>query len=233
VDVLVTHPFNVEVSQLTAQQFVDLMRAGLHFKEIWGGADFAFGHNREGTLAWLNQHGYTTRVIEPLSLGGEPISSSRIRRALAEGDVTQANACLGRPFKLAGIVVQGNQRGRTIGIPTANLGIAEDRAFPAKGVYACRAWVGGKPVEAVTNIGVRPTFGGDTQPTIEAHLLDFSADLYGQTIQLEFVSRLRAEQKFNGIQELIAQIHADIAQARAIFMTMQSKSPESAEARNA
>jgi len=221
VDVLVTHPFTLEVSELTARQFADQMQAALNFKEIWGGADFAFGHNREGTLAWLNQQGIATKVIEPLSLEGEVISSSRIRRALAEGGVAQANACLGRPFGLAGTVVEGNKRGRTIGIPTANLSLSDDRAYPAKGVYACRARVNGQPVEAVTNIGVRPTFENTNQVSIEAHLLDFNADLYGQTIQLDFLERLRAEKKFNGIQELIAQINQDIAQARTIFQNRE------------
>lgn len=232
VDVLVTHPFNQDVSQLTAKQFIDQMQAALNFKEIWGGADFAFGHNREGTLDWLNAQGYATRTVEPLSLEGAVVSSSRIRRALAEGDLAQANACLGRPFQTSGVVVQGNQRGRTIGIPTANLAVGEDRATPAKGVYACLAWVHGQPVQAVTNIGVRPTFGGDSQISIEAHLLDFDADLYGQTLQLDFLARLRAEQKFNGIQELIAQIHSDIAQARTIFKNQPNSSQEPAAVRN-
>ena len=217
VDILVTHPFTLEVSQITAVQFADRLRAALDFQEIWSGADFAFGHNREGTVDWLRQHGHTVRVVEPVVGSGGIISSSRIRLALAEGDLALANACLGRPFQAAGLVVEGNKRGRTIGIPTANLLIGEDRACPARGVYACRAWVAGQPVNAVTNIGVRPTFGGDSQPTIETHLLDFDADLYGQTLRLDFIARLRAEQKFSGIQELLAQIQRDIELARQLF----------------
>jgi riboflavin kinase/FMN adenylyltransferase len=217
VDILVTHPFTPEVSQLTAQQFIDQLQTAFDFKEIWSGSDFAFGHNREGSVDWLRAHGYTVNVITPLSGSGDIISSSRIRRALANGDLALVNACLGRPFTLAGTVVQGNQRGRTLGIPTANLQLDPDRAHPARGVYACRAWVAGQPVEAVTNIGVRPTFGGDSHISIEAHLLDFNADLYGQTLTLDFLAHLRAEQKFNGLQELIAQIQNDIATARSIF----------------
>jgi riboflavin kinase/FMN adenylyltransferase len=227
VDVLVTHPFTSEVSQLTAQQFIDQLQAALDFKEIWSGCDFAFGHNREGTIEWLRARGYTVKLIDPILGSGDVISSSRIRRALADGDLALVNACLGRPFQLAGTVIQGNQRGRTIGIPTANLQLDPDKAHPARGVYACRAWVAGRAVEAVTNIGIRPTFGGDSQISIEAHLLDFEADLYGQTLKLDFLTRLRPEQKFNGIQELIAQIHTDIATARTIFENSEVASQKS------
>lgn len=223
VDILVTHPFTPEVSQLTAQQFIAQLKAAFDFKEIWSGSDFSFGHNREGSVAWLRAHGYNVKVIDPLHESGAVISSSRIRRALADGDLALVNACLGRPFQLAGTVVLGNQRGHTIGFPTANLQLDPDRAYPARGVYACQAWVAGQAVEAVTNIGVRPTFGGDSQTSIEAHLLDFNADLYGQTLTLDFLARLRPEQKFNGIQELIAQIQADIFTARQLLKSQPPK----------
>jgi riboflavin kinase/FMN adenylyltransferase len=225
VDLLITHPFTPEVAQLSAAQFVDRLTTALDFREIWAGADFAFGHNREGNLAWLRQHGYAVHAAEPLIADGAVISSSRIRRALAEGDLAQANACLGRPFQVSGVVVDGNKRGRTIGIPTANLQLDADRAFPARGVYACRTWVAGRPFQAVTNIGVRPTFGGDVQPTIETHLLDLDADLYGQILRVDFVTRLRAEQKFNGIQELLGQIRTDIAQARSALAEHDLSAP--------
>lgn len=224
VDVTVTHPFNRDVANITAADFMKQLQAALDFKELWCGADFAFGHNREGTVAWLKdyggKHGFKVRVIEPVLLGGEAISSSRVRRALADGNVGEAADCLGRPFQLTGVVVEGSRRGRTIGIPTANLQIWDEQAYPAHGVYACRAWIAGERSEvinAVTNIGLRPTFETEARPTIEAHLLDFDRDLYGQTLRLDFVARLRPEQKFSGIDELVAQIRRDIAQARQVL----------------
>ena len=221
VDVTVTHPFDRAVAEITAADFTERLLAAFDFKELWCGADFAFGHNREGNVQWLTEYGakrgFTVHVVEPITINGEVISSSRVRIALAEGDVEQAAACLGRPFQLPGTVVEGNRRGRTIGIPTANLGIWDERAYPARGVYACRAWVADQSVDAVTNIGLRPTFEAETKPTIEAHLLDFDADLYGKTIRLDFVARLRPEMKFTGVNELVAQIHRDVDNARELL----------------
>lgn len=221
VDVTVTHPFNHDVANITAADFVKQLQAALDFKELWCGADFAFGHNREGTVAWLKEyggrHGFSVRVIEPLLLGDKVISSSRVRQVLADGNAGEAADCLGRPFQLTGVVVEGSRRGRTIGIPTANLQIWDEQAYPARGVYACRAWIGGEAVNAVTNIGVRPTFEADAHPTVEAHLLDFDRDLYGQTLRLDFIARLRPEQKFNGVEELVAQIKRDIENAKQIL----------------
>ncbi|HLF01684.1 MAG TPA: bifunctional riboflavin kinase/FAD synthetase [Anaerolineales bacterium] len=227
VDVLVTHPFSREISMITASDFVAQLKRALDFQELRCGADFAFGHDREGTVGWLRAHGITVKVVDPVIASGDLISSSRIRRAVAEGDIAQAAECLGRPFHVAGMVIEGNKRGRTIGIPTANLDIWDERAYPARGVYACRAWVADSPVDAVANIGVRPTFGSDDRPTVEAHLFDFTGDLYGQTLRLDFVARLRAEQKFNGVDELIAQIHRDIEQARHLLKSQLpiSKTP--------
>jgi riboflavin kinase/FMN adenylyltransferase len=220
-DIVVTHPFNRDVANLTAAQFVDSLRAALDFRELWCGADFALGHNREGTVEWLKQYGtgagFTMKVIEPVSLNGKVISSSRIRQALNEGEVGEAAACLGRPYQLTGPVVEGAKRGRTIGIPTANIRMDDDQAYPANGVYACRAWVNGEAANAVANIGLRPTFESGSKPILEAHLLDFDRDLYGQPLTLDFIARLRPEQKFNGVQELMAQIQKDIAEARTIL----------------
>ncbi len=221
IEVTVTHPFNQDVANITAAGFVKQLQTALDFKELWCGADFAFGHNREGTVAWLKdyggKHGFSVRVIEPVLLGGEIISSSRVRRALADGNVGEAANCLGRSFQLAGVVVEGSRRGRTIGIPTANLQIWGEQAYPARGVYACQARIGDEAVNAVANIGLRPTFETDAKPTLEAHLLDFDRDLYGQTLRLDFVAHLRPEQKFNGVEELVAQIKRDIEQARTIL----------------
>jgi|GEM_PF-12184 len=220
-DCLVTQTFDLDFAKITAAEFIAQLKAALHFQEIWCGPDFAFGHNREGTVEWLKTHGrengFGVRVIDPAIQSGDVISSSRIRRALADGDVALAASCMGRPYQLPGIVVEGDRRGRAIGVPTANLQTWNERAHPARGVYACRAWVRDEPVDAVANIGVRPTFETDSRPTVEAHLLDFDADLYGQTLRLDFIARLRPEKKFNGPAELIAQIKTDITAARSIL----------------
>jgi riboflavin kinase/FMN adenylyltransferase len=145
------------------------------------------------------------------------ISSSRVRQALAEGDVVEAAGCLGRPFRLSGQVVEGAHRGKQLGIPTANLAVWEERAIPANGVYACWAWAGETRHPSVVNIGVRPTVDQTGKQTVEAHLLDFDGDLYGQTLALDFIARLRDERRFEGIEALLAQIRRDIEQGREIL----------------
>jgi riboflavin kinase/FMN adenylyltransferase len=196
---------------------MDHVCRALALRELWIGWDFALGRKREGNLARLREigqhHDYIVHPIEPFLLNGQPVSSSRIRAALSEGDLETANRLLGRPFGLRGPVVQGDQRGRTIGFPTANVAVDELHVTPSNGVYVCRAQVDGETFGAVTNIGVRPTFDG-TRRTVEAYLLDFVDDIYGETLRLEFLHRLRGEQKFNGIAELVAQINRDTTAAR-------------------
>ncbi len=148
--------------------------------------------------------------------GGQAISSSRIREALQRGDVAQAGAWLGRAYALSGSVVHGDHRGRTIGFPTANIEVWEEGVLPAYGVYACWAVLGEERHMAVTNLGVRPTFSG-ARLTIEAHLLDFDRDIYGQTLTLEFVERLREERRFDGVEALVAQIGRDVEAGRAVL----------------
>ena len=222
VDVTVTHPFNQAVSEIRASDFVDRLLSYARLSELWCGPDFALGHNREGTVDFLaaegQQRGFNVRVMAPVLIDGEIISSTRIRQTLRDGAVDQAARYLGRPFRLDGQVVEGAKRGRQLGIPTANLSISDERAMPAVGVYACHAvaldWYG----QAVVNIGFRPTFaGGEARPTVEAHLLDYSADLYGQTVSLEFVARLRPEIKFPGVPALLEQIQRDILEARRLL----------------
>jgi riboflavin kinase/FMN adenylyltransferase len=229
VDAVVTHPFNQDVANITAADFVTRLVEHARLSELWCGADFALGHNRQGDVPFLRaegeRRGFTVNVVDPVLIDGEIISSSRIRQALRDGAVEAVARYLGRPFRLPGAVVEGAGRGRSLGIPTANLAIWEERAFPAVGVYACRAHHAGGVHPAVANIGYRPTFDGSetrTRPTIEAHLLDFSGDLYGATIALEFVARLRAEMKFPGIEALVAQIRRDIAEARQILVNREA-----------
>jgi riboflavin kinase/FMN adenylyltransferase len=219
-DIAVVVEFTLETSQIRAAQFVNLLFENLQMREMWIGHDFALGHKREGNPAFLQamgvERGYTVHQVQPLMLDGQPVSSSRIRDALRAGDMRQANACLGRPFRLNGAVVQGAQRGRKMGVPTANLAIWAEHAIPANGIYACRAHVGGVAHRAVTNIGTRPTFDNGVR-TVEAHLLDFDGDLYGQTIALDLIEYQRPELKYNSVEALVAQMHEDIRIAQSIL----------------
>jgi riboflavin kinase/FMN adenylyltransferase len=222
VDAAVTHPFNRAVSEIRASDFVERLLTYARLDELWCGSDFVLGHNREGTVEFLQaegqRRGFRVRVMPPVLIDGEVISSTRIRQTLRDGAVEQAARYLGRPFRLSGQVVEGAKRGRQLGIPTANLAISEERATPALGVYACLAGAPDWRGQAVVNIGFRPTFeGGEARPTVEAHLLDFSGDLYGKTVSLDFVARLRPEIKFPGVDALLAQIQRDILEAKRIM----------------
>ena len=221
VDVVVTHPFDHPTSLITATDFADQLLASLNFKELWCGEDFAFGHNREGNVKWLEDYGrthdFTVHVQKPITAVQTTVSSSRVRTAIADGDIPLITTMLGHPLRISGVVIEGNKRGRAIGIPTANLKVWDERAYPARGVYACQAILGDQTYNAVTNIGVRPTFDSQTTLSIEAHLLDFDQDIYGQTLALDFIARLRQEKKFNGVNELVAQIKKDIEEAKAIL----------------
>lgn len=222
VDALVTHPFDAAFAAISAADYVAQLTTHARLAELWCGADFALGHNREGTVAYLQtagaQLGFQVVVRTPVRLDGEVISSTRIRQCLRDGAVEAAAQLLGREFQLTGLVETGAQRGRTIGIPTANLAVSEETAVPARGVYACRAWAAGAWRPAVVNIGFRPTFNSaEPRLTIEAHVLDFDGDLYGQDLPLAFFARLRPESKFPNIEALVAQIRADIAQARQLL----------------
>lgn len=219
VDVVITHPFDDHVRHIRAADFVDLLREHLNMAGLWVTADFALGYQREGDYTFLAAQGAAKGFrVQQIDLLTDPdhraISSSQIRAALAKGDVESAATSLGYPYRIEGEVISGDKRGRTIGFPTANLKVWEEQVIPANGVYACYAALGTERHKAVTNIGVRPTFNG-TELRIEAHLLDFDRDIYGHTLRLEFMARLRGEQRFDGIEALIAQIRADAAQGRA------------------
>lgn len=222
VDLLVELTFTLETSQIRAAEFVSQLEQHLHLRELWIGHDFALGHQREGNAAFLTklgqEHGFTVHAVDALTNDSEIVSSSAIRTALQDGAVAHAAKLLGRPFRVSGKVVPGAGRGRTIGVPTANLDVWQDHALPANGVYACRAWVGHLPYRAAVNIGVRPTVTDEARRTVEAHLLDFDKDLYGLNLALDFMERLRGEQKFASVQELAAQIKSDIAQTRELVI---------------
>lgn len=224
-DLLIVLPFTKALSATRAADFIELLTCHLALVELWCGPNFATGFQREGDLPFLEQLGarcgFAVRVVEPLTWEGAVVSSSRVRAALQAGDIRQAAGCLGRPYRLAGLVVHGDGRGRAIGIPTANLALPPERLIPAWGIYACIAHterLGARP--AAVSIGVRPTFpgaGGRSGPTVEAHLLDLDVDLYGQSIALDFIAYLREERAFSTPDDLVTQIHKDIAQARVVL----------------
>ncbi len=222
VDIVVTHPFNHEISQSTAREFVTYLQDHLGFQQLWVGHDFALGKGREGNVAYLKQLGielgYEVYVIDPVKADGNTISSSQIRNLIKEGEVEKAKQLLGRPYRVEGEVVHGDGRGKSIGVPTANIETGDEKLIPASGVYACRAVVSDKVWPAAVNIGTRPTFESkDLRSHVEAHILDFTSDLYSQIITLEFIARLRGEQRFQNVAELIQQIRLDIDQTREII----------------
>jgi len=185
------------------------------------GPDNAFGRNREATpeqVAKLGAElGFEVVVLpQALTETETPVSASAIRAALGAGDLDSVQHQLGRYYSLRGPVVHGAHRGRDLGFPTANVGVTADRALPALGIYATWAWVGETRHASATSVGTNPTFGV-AQPTVETYIVDFEGDLYDQTLRIEFVARLRPEQKFEGIEPLIAQIQRDVDEARRIL----------------
>lgn len=217
IDLIITHPFDDEVRRIRAAAFVDQLLAALDMRQLWGG-NFALGYQREGDVPFLRrqgeQKGFTVETLDaPVTWNGDVVSSRRVRAALEAGDMAEVNGCLGRHFCVRGPVVKGDQRGRTIGFPTANLAVWDELLLPGNGVYATYIWVRGQRRAAATNVGVRPTVDG-LKLTVEAHILDFDDDIYGEDVRLEFVRRIRPEMKFGGLEELKAQIAADVAQVR-------------------
>lgn len=230
--------FDTRLSAMDAGQFVrQVLVRRLSAREVWVGPGFRFGHRRGGDLALLQQMGidlgFAAGDIAPVLLDGERVSSTRIREALRDGDFETATRLLGRPYCISGRVVRGRQLGRTLGYPTANIRFAADTAPALSGIYA--SWVrgargvavpagnGGAPGwPSVSSIGTRPTVGG-VEPLLEAHLFDFDGDLYGRRIEVEFVAKLRDEEKFSDLPALTAQMHRDAAQARATLSQDQRR----------
>lgn len=228
-DLGVIQPFDAALSQLSAQEFLDLLVHHLGLVGLVVGPDFALGRNREGTLPVLSElashMGLSLTVIAPTYWQGKPVRSSIVRQHLRAGDVDEAADLMGHPYSVTGHVEEGDKRGRQLGVPTANLHLDPALLLPADGVYATRAYVLDGPATgeygAATNIGVRPTVDG-LHHRVEAHLLDYAPfthpeELYGATVQLEFVARLRGEKRFGNLDELVTQIQQDIADARTVL----------------
>jgi riboflavin kinase / FMN adenylyltransferase len=210
-------PFTEAVARMSPEDFVSALCARYPLAEVWVGTNFAFGHERSGTVETLaalgREHGFGVQVVAPVIDGGRPVSSTRVRGLLADGDVREAARLLGRYYELAGEVIAGARRGRQLGFPTANLLPPAGQVLPAQGVYAGLATVDGQEHAAVANVGSRPTFG-EEQPLIEVHLLDFSGDVYGHRLGFAFVERVRAVVRFESLEALKAQIGLDITRAR-------------------
>ena len=189
---------------------------------MWVGANFLFGHGRSGNFSLLRtlgqRYGFRADKIDPVRYKDFVVSSTRIRRLVAEARMDEAGALLGHPYYLDGTIVEGRKRGQTIGFPTANM-VTENELIPPHGVYATTMTIDGIVHAGLTNIGVRPTFG-ETEPTIETHLLRYSGDLYGRRVRLSFVQRLRDERRFDDVDALRAQIEADQRRAEHLFSRM-------------
>ena len=214
-------PFDRDFAAQPAENFLkEIVYERLHAKEVYLGKGFAFGKDRGGNIELLRKMSAELNFFadeEPeVCLRGQRISSSKIRQLLAAGYVNLTRRMLGRPYGVEGVIIRGNRRGHTIGFPTANLK-PHNRVIPKYGVYATATLIQGKWRRSITNIGVRPTFENDADPSIETYVFDFDGDLYGDVLRVRFLHRLRDERKFNGIDELKAQIEKDSARALNYF----------------
>ena len=224
VDVVITHPFDKDFANVTAFDFMRLLKTHLGLSHMIVGYDASVGKNREGNAARLaeigSELGYSVETVSALSDESGVISSTEIRKLVAVGNVTEAARLLGHPYRLQGLVAHGDQRGRTIGFPTANLNYASEKVIPAGGIYACWADVRGKKQKAAVNIGTNPTFTPENETMhVEAYLLDFDQEIYDEMVTLDFVSRLRDELKYDSVEALIEQIGRDVTQTRELLGT--------------
>ena len=220
VDVVWVLHFGEALRNLSGEDFARLLARELRAPVVVVGHDFRFGRNGEATAEGLREAGrrlgFEVDVVAPVTLDGERVSSSAVRAALARGDFEQARRCLGRPYSMIGRVASGNRLGRRLGFPTANLGIERLRS-PVEGIFAVRVHgIAPEALPAVASLGRRPTVAGG-EPLLEVHVFDFSADLYGRRIEVEFVAKLRDEERFADLDALVAQMHRDAQAARAIL----------------
>ncbi len=224
VDLLAVLPFDEELSHQAPEAFVrDVLVKGLGARYVIVGHDWRFGHRAAGDADLLRQLGrdlgFEVMGAELQEVAGDAVSSSRVRRAITAGEMELARDLLARPFDVDGVVVAGAARGKSLGFPTANLDVDPRLARPPRGVYAGVAWVAGTAYATAVNVGVNPTFGGEVTSSpllIEAYILDFDRDIYGETVRLEFWSRLRDEERFDSVDDLVAQMRADVEATRGL-----------------
>lgn len=220
VDVYIIIPFSLEYAQTTAEEFVrDVLWDRLRIRKIIIGHDYTFGRGKEGNEAFITAEGkklgFAVEAMNAFRIGDEIVSSTKIRQAILRGDVHFAATLLGRPYNISGRVVPGGRRGQVLGFPTANVQ-ANKELLPLTGVYAVRCFLKGKSLDGVLNIGFNPTFAGG-KLTIEVHILDFNGNIYGETLDVLFIQRIRDEIRFAGPEELIAQINKDVSRARELL----------------
>ncbi|MFC4762846.1 bifunctional riboflavin kinase/FAD synthetase [Dyella koreensis] len=215
--------FNATLTAMSAEDFVrHVLVERLAAREVWVGSDFRFGHKRGGDVALLEvmgaDHGFTARTMPSVLLDGARVSASRVRMLLAAGEFAGATPLLGRPFVIEGKVEYGNQLGRTLGFPTANIHLRE-RVSPVHGIFAVRVGLGESECSwpGVASLGIRPTVNEVAEPLLEVHLFDFEGDLYSQRMAVEFVAKLRDEMKFDGLDALTEQMHRDARMAREVL----------------
>ncbi|MFC1906118.1 bifunctional riboflavin kinase/FAD synthetase [Chloroflexota bacterium] len=217
INIVVPLTFDKDLANLNAKEFVLLLKESLRMKDLFIGPDFTLGKGQEGNAARLTELGkemdFTVDVASPFQSSKLTVSSTAIRQALADGDMKTATRLLGRHFSLNGPVIHGDKRGRVISYPTANLNVAADRALPPDGVYTTIAIVDNIKYDAVTNVGMRPTFNAQHR-TVEVFLLNFHDDLYGKDITIELVEKIRPELKFSSANELSHQIEKDVQYAK-------------------
>jgi riboflavin kinase/FMN adenylyltransferase len=226
VNVIILLSFTAELAQLSARQFVSLLQEYLRMRGLVIGPDSTLGKGREGNADVLQKLGqdmnFSVTVVPPLVINGEVVSSTAIRKALADGDMRRVHGLTGSPFSLQGRVVAGAGRGVGLGFPTANLDISSKQALPPDGVYATWAHIDGKSYQAMANIGKTPTFGG-TERTVETYIVGYQGDLYGRELKVDFIAWLRDEKKFDTVDALQKQMAEDVRQGRAILDSMDGK----------
>jgi len=226
VDAIIPLSFTSELAQLSARQFLSLLKKYLRMRGLVIGPDFALGQNREGNIDTLRSLGqamnFNVTVIPPVIIDDEVVSSTAIRNALADGNMERVLKLTGRPFSLKWRVISGVGRGTKLGFPTANLDIDRQQALPAEGVYATWAYIDDHAYQSMTNIGRRPTFPG-SERTIEVLVLDYHGKLYGRELKIDVIKRLRGEKQFGTAEELKKQIAKDIKQGKAILNSQGTK----------
>jgi riboflavin kinase/FMN adenylyltransferase len=228
IDVLIVEDFDEKFAAITAEEFIrEILFTRIQPLEVYVGYDFHFGRDREGSMRFLTELGpklgFSVTIIPEVTMGGSDVNSTRIRKLLVESRVEEVGQMLGRAYSVRGRIVEGDRRGRTMGFPTANLD-PENEILPAAGVYAGRVLFidegspeRGVELPAVMNVGTRPTFEGDGRMRAEAHLIDFEGDVYGRHVEMSFLSRLREERRFSGVEALGEQIASDVGAAREIL----------------
>lgn len=226
VDDVITFEFDQAFANLPPEKFLGSLKDNCGLKTLVIGQDFALGKDRLGTIPVIKALGesmsFSVEVISPVGSDEQAISSTRIRQLLDQGDVGAAAALLGRPYSVTGLVTHGSDRGARIGLPTANLETWSKKKIPAVGVYATMVELHGKVYRGLTNIGYRPTFETQDVPTMETHILGFDGNIYGEQLVLNFIEKIRDEQKFSGVEEFLAQIERDKTTARGIFTRAKS-----------